>query len=404
MASVTGEVVIDGFFASASSFVVNLPLDMQIGEIVILDCVVGDLAKTFSATDWTVLHIGMSTSNRELIWRVVDGTEGTTVTVNVSSGTSSAHFVQFRMSGLDTTDPFNSNNAVYFLSALTTTPSFPVNTITVNSGNGCLVHLSCEATRTVTDYDVSTLDELSMSAGDISNHIYLDVTIPGFGNPQYDFTLADSRTYDMVLVELKEEADPSLTAESGAFVVTGFDANLGAPFLSEGGNAWFNSTNWGAPSFGDPSTWWNALPNFNLQLDTGLFTVTGFPATFVTTGEPVTIGCDTGTFTVTGFDAEFAITPVVPEEGDEITAGSGYPVVVLGKKTKKRIRKKVKREVDKITDKRPTTLEIIRASKESIAKIVSASLSQEIKTDKISTKKKQEIKREIESFYTEKNL
>lgn len=314
-----GEVVVDGFYTSASSFVVTLPIGMTIGEVVVLDCIVGDLAKTFSATGWTVLHIGMSTSNRELIWRLIDGTEGTTVTVNVSTGTSSAHFSSFRLSGIDTTDPFNSDNSAYALSALTTTPSFAANFLTLDSGNGCLTHLSCEATRTVTGYDVGLLDEFVMSPGNISNHVYFDASIAGFGNPQYDFTLSDSRTYDMVLVELKTESDPSITCETGTTSLIGYNANLTIAAESEAGNAWFNSINWASPSFG-ALPWWNSAAAVLLQCNTGTTTSIGYPAILLKGGDLITLTAETGTTSLIGYDATFTIT--TPES---VTEGGGGP-------------------------------------------------------------------------------
>lgn len=203
--AIEGTPAVDGYQSAAVSFTCNLPASIQAGELLIIDAICGDKNKWLDVSGWTTVQISHSTFSRNIIWKKAVGDEGASVTVDVmASGTADAHLSSFRMSGVDTTDPFNSNNSYDELLANTSTPTILANLLTITADSGILAGIACEASRAVSVYDADLDIEVVMSAGLISNHVYLDITEASTLNPAYDFTMSDSRAFDIDLIELMQ--------------------------------------------------------------------------------------------------------------------------------------------------------------------------------------------------------
>ena len=113
----------------------------------------------------------------------------------------------------------------------------------------------------------------------------------------------------------------TLTAEAGSVIVTGGNATLSAPTLSEGASTWHNGQWWRSPTYGS-GKWYELTGSVTLTAEAGTIVVTGGSATLTSTDADVTLNAEAGSVVVTGGGAKLSV-PLVAEAGIvTITGGS----------------------------------------------------------------------------------
>lgn len=190
--------------AAGTSHTVNLPSSIQANELLGGAVICDDVNKTLSATGWTFVESNSASSSSTSVgfmYRVADGAEGSTVTVTTSASCT-VEAVVARFSGVGTTDPTGSDNfSNTSVGSVTSTFSISANTLTsLTSGDGVLVLVSAEASRTVSSADAD-LTSVGSVVGNPTIHFYVDLDAGGTGNQQYDFTMSDTRDYDLSLMQ-----------------------------------------------------------------------------------------------------------------------------------------------------------------------------------------------------------
>lgn len=191
--------------ASGTSHTVNLPSSPQAGELLFMPISFDQENATFTLTDWSFIEGNSASSSTTSVgfgYKVATGSEGSTVSVG-SNTTGQLTACAVRLSGVDTGDPTNSDNFVNTnVGSTTSTFNIAADTITsLTSGDGVLVMVSAEANRSVSSADADLTSICNINAGS-SIHVYIDADTGGTGNVQYDFTMSDTRDYDLSLLQV----------------------------------------------------------------------------------------------------------------------------------------------------------------------------------------------------------
>ena len=209
----------DYISSADSSFVTDLPTGATAGELIFITSYMNEQNKDLTAAGWTVIEVTTTTGTLGSIgyaWREVTGgnASDTTVTFTINSGSSLFKSTAVRLSGVNITSLNASQNWTDGdVGSSLTSFNIPANTLTsVDPGSAIALHIASEANRDVSsaDGDLVTLDE-SASSG-ISLHSYVDEVAGGTGNPQYDFTMSDSRHYVYALLEIPASGGSSSIA------------------------------------------------------------------------------------------------------------------------------------------------------------------------------------------------
>lgn len=214
MAGVIGTPVNDGYSAAATSHTATLPTGIQAGEALCIAVLLNENSKGVSASGFTATEFPFtvsSTSKLVLLHKEAAGDEGASVTLTITpSGTAACTRASFRLDGYDATDLLNSNAGVSFETADSATPSIAPDTLSITSGSGVLVLMSCEASRGNTAFDSDLDQRISTTQSTNSLHVFIDNEVIGTGTPQYDFTMSSNRAYSAAMLELKA-GGPSIT-------------------------------------------------------------------------------------------------------------------------------------------------------------------------------------------------
>lgn len=208
MIALEGSPSLNGYSAAATSHSVALPTGVTAGEFLGIVILSNESNRTPQATGYTFKSFSMSTDTSYImgvLWKEAGASESTPITVDFAEGGSGAIVsTSFRLSGVDMTDPFNSNTGIKIEEA-TASASHTVaaDSITVTSGAGILLVMGCEFNRSVTAADADLDVTIGNTASTLSIHVYMDTEVSGTGNPQYDFTTNDTRRMGFNLFELK---------------------------------------------------------------------------------------------------------------------------------------------------------------------------------------------------------
>ena len=191
---------------ASTSHTISLPASIQNGEALVLILVNDGNAASCTATGYSFIDSNTASSSSAtfcLGYKQATGSEGATVTVTTnSSNTLTGHAV--RLSGVNTADITNADNfsSTSVGSALSTF-SISANTLTgLTSGDGVIVVVAAEASRSVTSADAD-LALIGNEVGNPSVHAYIDLDAGGTGNAQYDFTMSGTRDYDLFMVNIE---------------------------------------------------------------------------------------------------------------------------------------------------------------------------------------------------------
>jgi len=90
--ALAGTAATTGTTAASTTHTVNLPASIVSGETLLMVCLVADINKYFTATGWTSEYTFNATGGGcalQLLSRVADGGEGSTVTLTVAPSGSS---------------------------------------------------------------------------------------------------------------------------------------------------------------------------------------------------------------------------------------------------------------------------------------------------------------------------
>lgn len=211
MAGVIGTPHNGGYSASASLHVITTPPGIQAGELSCIAYLVSENNRVPVIAGYTNASLVVTVDSSwtaGILYKVAGGSEPATEMMTFSPvGSSGVSYVSFRMQGYDTANFLNSNpGAVDQPATATATPSIAASTLSMTSGNSCLVIMGCEANRSVTAADADLDTVVGNIASTNSAHFYLDSEVIGTGNPQYDFTINSSRRMGTALFELKVAA------------------------------------------------------------------------------------------------------------------------------------------------------------------------------------------------------
>lgn len=113
---------------SSLSGTVTLPTGIQIGDYLVIAAQLFSVtASVCSATGWTAAH---NSNDVSVLWRIADGTEGATVTINWTAGANRQNFFAYRITGAD-----NSQAPAVVSNALATNTSIPAPSLTPSWGS-----------------------------------------------------------------------------------------------------------------------------------------------------------------------------------------------------------------------------------------------------------------------------
>lgn len=225
-----GTPVITPHGAAATSAVLDLASGAQVGELAIVQFYSIEGNDEFNATGWTIVEAttGGSLGDTGFALREVteDNKDDTTMTLNVNSGSSAIKGIASRWSGVDISTLISSSNSeLGNVGSSLSSFSIASGLITVASDSAILMNITCEAARNVSSADADL--DLVANSGASGNtlHSYVDIAAGGTGNPQYDFTMSDSRNYDYFLLELPASGvstpTPAISAINTSTLVNG---------------------------------------------------------------------------------------------------------------------------------------------------------------------------------------
>jgi hypothetical protein len=354
-----------------------------------------DSAGTPQPMTRAVVHSNLTGRVAE-IWYLLNPTAGN-LSLNLNwddEPQNPCQLIGFYLKNIEATGTVVATDGADSLPTITLTASSAITDVSI----GCLCSLNSDP---AISSGTSVSDSLLLGTINCSSDMYeasaYDILTT---TPTIEWTGVDDIRSAAAMAVFKGDASISytLTADSGSFFVTGFDATLSTGKNSEPGNAWFNGTTWASPSFGNPSTWWNAVGTVSLAVDSGAFFTTGFDATLTLGNPDASLVCEDGAFYTQGFAADLTVGEVTPteEEEKEILAGAGYPVVILNRK--KRIKKKVKKAASLLIETRPQVQQLRAASKAAINKIVQAQINIEKKKRNFSETRLKKISAELEEI------
>jgi hypothetical protein len=207
--SLEGSAAVTNLTTNATTAVLNLPASIEVGELLIIQTMVFTSGITISATGWRA-ESGNDGISRSLgmLWKVADGSEGSTVTVTYSSGSREMNAVASRWKGVDLTDPAGGGGSLLSNKAVGITASsdpftLAADTITsIDTNSLVLLHfgdISNNRTITTGDADLTLLGSATTSA---SIHGLYEAA-PGTGNAAYSIDMSAADTWSWCVFELK---------------------------------------------------------------------------------------------------------------------------------------------------------------------------------------------------------
>jgi len=199
-----------GKTTSAATHVVNLPSSIVSGELLVVGYLVADAGRYLTVpSGWDgEYHADNATSGTiGYVYKDASGSEGSTETFTVNTGTTQVACVSFRVTGFATADPFNTDNNASDYHAIDTS-AWPVsaNVLTgVNNSDSNIILIGgAKAVRTISTQDSGQTLIASVNDG-YSVHVLREET-PGSGNSAYSNDMSDSRAWIAILLEIKAAA------------------------------------------------------------------------------------------------------------------------------------------------------------------------------------------------------
>ena len=308
MAALQGSTVSSGYLAAATTHSVTLPTGITAGELLCIYCLTNSQNRKGTATGYTAVDFTFetgSTTSHTLLWKAATGSESGNITITLDpAGSASLVAHAFRLSGVDTTDPFNTANYLELTEgASTATPSIAASTLTSTAGSGFLVALSCEANRDVVSFDADLDTEIGSTAAANSLHVFLDETEAGTVNPLYDFTMSSDRQFNEAIFELKSPAvaGPVITNVNTTNVVQVGDTPVvtGTSFLATGGTQSWGGVSVGFSSWADTSITSTAITRGDLAYNTNYDWIVTDNLAVASTAQSVQLAIETGYQVVT---------------------------------------------------------------------------------------------------------
>lgn len=181
-------------------------------------------SRNLSLSGWTDRNHSLSGGDANTfgcIWKVPAG-ETSPVTFNYNSGSASSASVSKCMTGLDTTDPFNSNNTTSGTTASVTTFALSSGTLTLSSTSdwAVLVFGTDAAQRTISTPDGNWPVIKSDVSGTNSDHSIHVCAYQGGSTttPAVSIVMNSSRAYGWAMFNIKASS-AAAAAEKGAQVV-----------------------------------------------------------------------------------------------------------------------------------------------------------------------------------------
>jgi len=199
-----------GRTAYATTHVANMPSGIVSGELVIAVAFITDPTRHLLApTGWDVgnyNNVDSTYRTFQYLFRIADGTEGATETFTYSASSDQASSVIFRVTGANTSDPFNTNNYVFQTDVSEATWTTDANSITgIDSSNNVILFAGgTGGVRTLTTPDTGQTLIASVNDGN-SIHVLYESS-PGSGNTAYSNEMSGGYTRHELLLEIKAAA------------------------------------------------------------------------------------------------------------------------------------------------------------------------------------------------------
>ena len=190
---------------TALTLTVNLPANISAGDMLCVDWATeGGNRKLNPPSGWAGTYIAPAGTDfiSGVLWIEATGSEGSTLDFDVhriSDDTNQSGVVQAvatRITGVDLTDPFDSDNDAAEYSTSQDPWTCTANTITgIGAGNMIMMASHCNANRALTTADAALTNTVSGVGGNGSIHVFADETPAGTGNAAYSNDMASAREH-----------------------------------------------------------------------------------------------------------------------------------------------------------------------------------------------------------------
>lgn len=224
---ILGTAAVTASAATASSLAVNMPADIQAGDVLFVVAKGNDIGRQLGLSGWqsnlSVVDVGADVFALTFLWKIAVGDEGATVTFNEpESQTANFSAVAMRLNPALVDASTIADLVVQVVGGEEGDEdpfTLAANAMTgVTSGNHIGLAWGADATRTITTIDTGYTLAGSTTGGAVGNSLHVaSETSPGTANAAASHDMSGSRGWGWALFEIKAAAPAGLPIPVAAY-------------------------------------------------------------------------------------------------------------------------------------------------------------------------------------------